>query len=214
MVNNEESSCDSVSNCSTDSKSYDQLLIAFKETHDKANRLVVICNKLRSANNLLEPKVKSLEKELHNAKTELVTLELMCLHASIKTCENCKGLENKVEYLLKTLSKFTMGRDNLETILGSQNAVLIKMEYNITLGRRRMLKDYQASLFLLKQSILLSIILNQCIQFPVFIAWSLVILYWFHFLNINKAHALSRKHTGSTQYLSIYYSLTMIFTHL
>jgi len=170
MVNNEESSCDSVSNCSTDSKSYDQLLIAFKETHDKANRLVVICNKLRSANNLLEPKVKSLEKELHNAKTELVTLELMCLHASIKTCENCKGLENKVEYLLKTLSKFTMGRDNLETILGSQNAVLIKMEYNITLGRRRMLKDYQASLFLLKQSILLSIILNQCIQFPVFIA--------------------------------------------
>ena len=82
MVNNEESSCDSISSCCSNySKSYGQLLIAFKETHDKANRLVVICNKLRSANNLLEPMVKSLEKELHETKTELVNLELMCLHA-------------------------------------------------------------------------------------------------------------------------------------
>ena len=31
--------------------------------------------------------------ELHQAKTDLVSLELTCLHASIKTCENCKKLE-------------------------------------------------------------------------------------------------------------------------
>ena len=48
------------------------------------------------------------------------------MHVSIKTCENCKKLEKQVEYLLKTLSNFTKGRENLETLLGSQNVVLNK----------------------------------------------------------------------------------------
>ena len=87
LVNDEGSISDSTSGFSTDSKSYDQLLIAFKETHDETNRLTVICNKLNKVNRVLEPKVKSLEKELHKAKTDLVSLELTCLHASIKTCE-------------------------------------------------------------------------------------------------------------------------------
>jgi len=126
MVNDEESNSDSVSDFSTDSENYDQLLIAFKETHDEANRLAVICNKLNRVNRVLELKVKALEEELHKAKTELVSLELTCLHASIKTCDNCKKLEKQVEYLLKTLSNFTKGRENLETLLGSQNAVFNK----------------------------------------------------------------------------------------
>jgi len=41
-VNDEGSASDSVSDYSTDSENYDQLLIAFKETHDEANRLVVV----------------------------------------------------------------------------------------------------------------------------------------------------------------------------
>ena len=126
MVNDEESNFDSVSNFSTDFENYDQLLIAFKETHDEANRLAVICNKLNRVNRVLEPKVKALEEELHKAKTELVSLELTCLHTLIKTCENCKKLEKQVEYLLKILSSFTKGRENLETLLGSQNAVFNK----------------------------------------------------------------------------------------
>ena len=81
MVNDEGSISDSVSDFSTDYESYDQLLIAFKETHDEANKLVVICNKLNKVSKVLEPKVKSLEKELHKAKTDLVSLELTCLHA-------------------------------------------------------------------------------------------------------------------------------------
>ena len=64
------------------------MLICFKETHDEANKLDVICNKLNNANKVFEPKVKSLEEELHKAKTDLVSLELTCFHASIKTCEN------------------------------------------------------------------------------------------------------------------------------
>ena len=88
--------------------------------------MAVICNKLRSTNNRLEPKIKALEKEFHDAKIKLVSLELTCLHASIKTCENCKGLEKKVEYLLKFLSNFTKGRENLEKLLRSQNVVFNK----------------------------------------------------------------------------------------
>jgi len=104
-----------------ESDNYDQLLAAFKETHDEANRLVVICSKLQKVNNVLAPKVKTLEEELHKAKTDLVNLELTCLHASIKTCENYKKNEKQVEYLLKTLCNFTKGRENLESLLGSQN---------------------------------------------------------------------------------------------
>jgi len=81
---------------------------------------------LQKVNNVLAPKVKSLEEELHKAKTDFVSLELTCLYASIKTCENCKKLEKQVEYLLKTLSNFTKGRDNLEPLLGSQNVVFNK----------------------------------------------------------------------------------------
>ena len=134
MMKDEESISDSVSEFSVDSDNYDQLLAAFKETHDEANRLAVICNKLQKVNNVLAPKVKTLEEELHKAKTDLVSLELTCLHASIKTCENCKKWEKQVEYLLKTLSNFTKGRENLESLLGSQNVVFNKNGLGYTPG--------------------------------------------------------------------------------
>jgi len=126
MMKDEGSISDAVSEFSMESDNYDQLLVAFKETHDEANRLAVICSKLQKVNNVLASKVKSLEEELHKDKTDLVSLELTCFHASIKTCENCKKLEKQVEYLLKTLSNFTRGRENLESLIGSQNDVFNK----------------------------------------------------------------------------------------
>ena len=75
------------------------------------------------------------------AKTGLVSLKLTCLHASIKTCENCKNLEKKVEYLLKTLSNFTKGRENLETLLGSQNVVFNKNAIGYNPGRKNNVKN-------------------------------------------------------------------------
>jgi len=65
MIKDEESIFDSISEFSMESDNYDQLLAAFKETHDEANRLAVICSKLQNVNNFLAPKVKSLEEELH-----------------------------------------------------------------------------------------------------------------------------------------------------
>ena len=41
-------------------------------------------------------------------------------------CEHCLGQLEKTEYLMKTLSKFTLGRSNLDVVLGSQRSVLNK----------------------------------------------------------------------------------------
>jgi len=68
MVNDEGSISDLGSDFSTDSESYDYLLISFKETHDEANRLAIICNKLNKVNRVLEPKLESLEEESHKAR--------------------------------------------------------------------------------------------------------------------------------------------------
>ena len=92
---------------------YDHLLAAFKETHDEANRLAVICSKLQKINNVLAPKVKTLEEELHKAKTDLVSLELTCLHASIKTCENCKKIGKTSGVFAKNPFQFHQGKRKL-----------------------------------------------------------------------------------------------------
>ncbi|XP_068466509.1 uncharacterized protein [Phaseolus vulgaris] len=103
MMKYEGSISDSVSNFSMESDNYDQLLVAFKETHDEANRLAVICTKLQNANNVLAPKIKSLEEELHKAKNDL-------------------------------------GRDNLETLLGSQNVVFNKNGIGYNPGKENNVK--------------------------------------------------------------------------
>ncbi|XP_068492170.1 uncharacterized protein [Phaseolus vulgaris] len=54
MVKDEGSISNSVSEFSMESDNYDQLIVAFKETHDEANRLVVICSKLQKGRENLE----------------------------------------------------------------------------------------------------------------------------------------------------------------
>jgi len=44
------------------------LLNAFKETHEKANKLALSNNRLKGLNNWLENRVKALEEELENLK--------------------------------------------------------------------------------------------------------------------------------------------------
>jgi len=41
-------------------------------------------------------------------------------------CTYCLGQLEKIEYLMETLSKFTLGRSNLDAVLGSQRSVLNK----------------------------------------------------------------------------------------
>ena len=65
------------SNSSTKGDSYYQLLEAFKEIHEEANKLALTNNRLKGLNNWLETRVKSLEEELDNSRNDFENLELI-----------------------------------------------------------------------------------------------------------------------------------------
>jgi len=102
----DSSSSSSVSSCaSLSAENYSQLLQAFKETHEEANRLVLSNNRLKGLNNWLE-------EELEKSKNDFENLEMHCKNSShlcnSKVCENCKTLESKVHYLVKTVDKLSI----------------------------------------------------------------------------------------------------------
>jgi len=122
----------SVSSCaSLNAENYSQLLQAFKETHEEANRLALLNNRLKGMNNWLENRVKALEEELGNSKTDFENLEMLYKNSSCKcdslVCENCESLEKKVHYLVKTVDKLSKGKSNFESVLASQNCVFGKV---------------------------------------------------------------------------------------
>jgi len=62
-----ENDTSNVSSCSfVNIENYSQLLKAFKETHEEANILALLNNRLNGLNNWLENRVKALEEELEN----------------------------------------------------------------------------------------------------------------------------------------------------
>jgi len=73
LMAKEEDDASSVSSCtSLNAENYSQLLQAFKETHEEANRLAFLNNRLKGLNNWLKNRVKALEEELENSKTDLI----------------------------------------------------------------------------------------------------------------------------------------------
>ena len=71
----QESDTSSVSSSSSiNVENYSQLLEAFNETHEEANRLALLNNQLKGLNNWLENRVKTLEEELNHSKTDFEIL--------------------------------------------------------------------------------------------------------------------------------------------
>ena len=131
QMTRQESDTSSVSSSSSiNVENYSQLLEAFNETHEEANRLALLNNRLKGLNNWLENRVKTLEEELNHSKTDFESLEMIYKNSSCKCdssfCENCESLQKKVHYLLKTMDKFSKGQSNLETVLASQKCVFGK----------------------------------------------------------------------------------------
>jgi len=118
------------STSSSKGTTYYQLLDAFNDTHDEANRLALSLNRLKGLDNWLENRAKSLEKELSKTKEDFENLEVVYKNSSCscktKACENFELLEKKIHYLLKTLDKLTTGKSNFVDILAYQNCVLGK----------------------------------------------------------------------------------------
>ena len=59
------------SNSTENIENYSQLLDAFKETCEEANKFPLLNNRSKGLNNLLENKVNFLEEELNNTKAVL-----------------------------------------------------------------------------------------------------------------------------------------------
>ena len=92
-------------------------------------------------------KITNIRKELIDLKMKNETLEKAmnnhsCNNSVISTnppsqCEMCKALESKNEYLLKTLCKFTMGRDNLDALLAQQKCMFDKVGLGYTFDQKK-----------------------------------------------------------------------------
>jgi len=128
---NDASNVASVSSCtSLNVENYSQLLEAFKETHEEANRLGLLNNQFKGMNNCLENRVKALEEELKKSKIDFENLDLIYKNSSCKcdsnVCENYESLENKVHYLVKTMDMLSKGKSNFMYILASQKCVFGK----------------------------------------------------------------------------------------
>ena len=116
MVENDDDSCSSseVSSCaSLNEQNYSELLEAFQETHDEANRLVLSNNRLKELNSWLEKRLKTLEDKIEKSKNDFKNLENNFKNASCKCdtliCENCENLRKRFIILLKLWTSFQRG---------------------------------------------------------------------------------------------------------
>jgi len=130
-----------------DDDNYDQQLDAFNEMHQEAQNLVIANSLLKGklrwhVDKLVEIQKKSCQKK--NKKNDSFEKEknnssCNCNNTTNVTspCERCKFLELKVEYLLKTLSRFTMGKDNLEALLAQQKYAIEKVGLGYTHNKKK-----------------------------------------------------------------------------
>jgi len=135
MVKHDSAASSVSSNIFLNHEKYNTLFQAFKETHEETNILAFSKNKLKGLNNWLEDKVNSLEEELKTVKSNFEHLKIiykayMCNEVeSCKStkCEKCEVLQEKVNYLMKTVTRISLGIANLNVILGFQNYVFNKV---------------------------------------------------------------------------------------
>jgi len=128
-----KSSASSVSNFEFNDESYEskfhQLLDVYDELHEEAKKLQYYNNRHKGENRWLENRVKQLEAENEELK---IDLENMKKHKScnckksVINCENCPKQLERIKYLMSRLTRFTLERNNLDVILGSQQSVLNK----------------------------------------------------------------------------------------
>jgi len=90
--------------------------------------------------------LKKLEKENKNLNSNLENSNIIYKHSSnynstlqveIFYCKDCKSFKNKVEFLEKTLTKFTMEKSNLNTLLNSQTCVMDKAKIGYSLSKKQ-----------------------------------------------------------------------------
>ena len=123
--------------------------------------MALLNKRLKGLNNSLENRVKILEEELNNLKTDFENFEMIYQKSSCKCvdssfCENCESLQKKVHYLLKMMDKFSKGQSNLETVLASQKCVFGKAGLGFNPNSKNKSVSKPFSSFFEKQPVVLS----------------------------------------------------------
>ena len=152
MMAGHESDSSVSSSISFTHENYSTLLNAFKETHEEANCLNLSNNRLKGLNSWLENRAKQLEEELQNMKIDFESLDMIYKSSSsncsqngkVTNCENCEVLQGKVNYLIKIVSKLSMGTTNLNALLGSQNCVFNKASIGFQDGLPKKVKKFSS----------------------------------------------------------------------
>jgi len=157
-----KSSAKSVSNLESIDESYEnrfyQLLNVYNELHEEARKLQYSNNRHKGENRWLENRLKQLETENEELKSELENMEKHksgnC-KKSVINYENCSKQLERIKYLMSTLTRFTLGRNNLDAMLGSERSVLKRKgigyaEQENKLGSRLESRKFYCMLLLLQ----------------------------------------------------------------
>jgi len=119
---------------------YDELLDTFEELHKEANEFNCLNKKLKIDYEELENRLNQLEEENKNLDFDLENLDIIhktsfcncnsTLQVENFDCKDCKNFKIRVEFVEKTLAKFTMEKSNLDILLNSQKCVMDEYGYS------------------------------------------------------------------------------------
>jgi len=119
--------------------SFDELQDAFNDLHREPIKLAKLVSYSKKTISNLEKEILKLNVELENLKFEIKTLKSVdknqsstkCLiqenNKASHSCECCNKFKEEIIDLKNSFSKFTLGKNNLDIILGRQRCVVDKV---------------------------------------------------------------------------------------
>jgi len=138
--------------------SFDELQDAFNDLHKESVKLAKIVSYSKKTISSLENEILKLNLDLENLKSEVKILKSVdknqfstkCLiqenNKASHSCECCDKFKKEIEDLKIALSKFTLGKNNLDIIFGKQRCVFDEavLGYNPE-NEQKMHKNFFAS---------------------------------------------------------------------
>ena len=140
MTKNYESDEEVTSSDNNLSISFDELQDAFIDLHKESVKLAKLVSFSKKTISNLEKEVLKLNEKLENLKTEVKTLRsidtnhsstIKIMHDNIEasnSCNCCNKYIEEIKDLKNSLAKFSIGKNNLDIILGKQRCVLDKKD--------------------------------------------------------------------------------------
>ena len=118
---------------SNKSISFDELQDAFAELHSESIKLAKLVSSSKKTISDLEKEISKLNKEIDILKTEVsISKSSDKVHVStmtnekVNSCKCCSKYVEEIKNLKNSLAKFSIGKNNLDVILGNQRCIFDK----------------------------------------------------------------------------------------